>query len=157
MDLDNALSDYDARKKRENEAEEVKRQKEARARDAGLKVIETNVVPAIEEIAKQLQAKGHRASTKTFFDNACFPSITLEFTPTPPGEKHPRCLLPSQIAFRHLDEGHLKVTRELKTEHGDASVHTPGAGETTVAYDSVNQEWVRETAVLFVKAVLAAN
>ena len=157
MDIDKSFQDYDQKKKEEKIARDQERDIQAKARDAGLKIIESSVVPVLEDIAEQIVAKGHKAEIKKGLECSVHPRIELQFSPVPPGSVPYSYISPSKIEFRHQEKDRLKVTREINTQSGRASSHISGAGELTAAHEDASQDWVRKTTLEFIQAVLSSN
>ncbi len=155
MDLNNVLSDYDARKASERNAAESKRETERAILGEALRVIKAHIVPEINAIAEQLRAKNHGTSIKPIEEKVLNPSITLELTPSSLGDEFSHAI-PSRISFHHVIEGGLKVIHEIHSKQGGTS-RQADARDVSVSYETVTRDWARQTLVSFVKDVLAVN
>ena len=157
MDIDKIFQDYSQKKKEQKIARDQEWDIQAKATDAGLKIIESSVVPVLEDIAEQIVAKGYKAEIKKSLEGSVHPRIELKFYPVPPDSVPHSHISPSKIEFRCQEKDRLKVTREINTQSGRVSSYISGPRELTAAHEDASQDWVRKTTLEFIQAVLSSN
>ena len=83
MDIDKIFQDYSQKKNEQKITRDQEWDIQAKATDAGLKIIESSVVPVLEDIAEQIVAKGYKAEIKKGLEGSVYPRIELKFYPVP--------------------------------------------------------------------------
>lgn len=156
-DLDKIFSEYYERKKIEEEVSETKKLEEQEKIELIIDKLKEIIIPVIEAISKEIEAKGYKTSVSKRLENHAYPSVELSFSPIPKQEENFTYLLNSSISFVSSKSGNLTIRKNIRSINGNSSKEYEGGSTFGENIDNLTKNWVKTEVIKFVKEVLISN
>ncbi len=155
-ELDQLLSDFEARQRTRNESLEQKEHREEQERNKSREVLERLILPVLQEISSGIVKKGYRSEVRQRLKGFLSPNIELAFSPIRGNGLPVGCLPWSVLSFIHSNSGQIEIRQEVKaTDHASPSRSFESAIQ--VSIESLSEEMVRASALSFLSSVLEIN
>ena len=160
-DLDALFERHSQRKAAAKKAADLEDDKRRAFRKRASEVVDRVIVPALEELAEELRARGNRSAVKRCGENVVYPDVEFSFGPG--GERagvpyNPVSKLEyTSACTSDLDRPSFQSRPDIlvgssRRDDEWSTHHSPMAQ--TRGIDHVDAEWVRAVALAFVEEVL---
>jgi len=150
-ELDKLFSEYEERKQKEREKEEIRQSEQQALRDKTIESITKTIIPIMLEFKKKCEEKGYYVAIVQRLKNHSYPNVEFSFKPKQQ-DPFSGYIASSTITFTHSDEGKIIIKRDIE---GKQSANLNYADE--IAVETVNKQSIRVTLESFIKNVLKAN
>ena len=140
-DIEEALNEFEERKRKQQREKEKKRSREKRLKKASANAIEGIIVPVLEEIGKGISKEGYWCSVSKEIEERMYPYVELKLKP----QKGP--IISSSIRFEHSKPCKILMREKIKTDSFNGR-------RTSVEVDSMKEEWVKKHTTAFIKSAL---
>jgi len=152
-DLDKIFEEYYERKKIEEGVSEAKKLEEQEKIELIIDKLKEIIIPVIETISKEIEAKGYKTSVSKRLEKHVYPSVELSFSPIPKQEENSTYLPNSSISFVSSKSHHHTITKNIYS----SKENRPDSSSFGVSIDNLTKNWVKTEVINFIKEVLKSN